>query len=186
MAGFVQSRVSTSSWFVKTVRSGARYSDGSLPPEVWQAGGVCPTLNTGDNTGEARATILTVTSLTGDRTHTLTSEGADASEDGTGRGTPIVAFSHTAGIDCKPSEDVTPTVLAGHDRMPAVSGHAVVRRLTPLECERLQGFPDGWTDVPGATDSARYKQCGNAVTVNVFDWVIGRIVAVDSSSEVAS
>ena len=33
----------------------------------------------------------------------------------------------------------------------------LIRRLTPLECERLQGFPDGWTDIPGASDSARYK-----------------------------
>ena len=32
-----------------------------------------------------------------------------------------------------------------------------VRRLTPLECERLQGFPDGWTDIPGASDNARYR-----------------------------
>ncbi|WP_369522169.1 DNA cytosine methyltransferase [Dysosmobacter welbionis] len=39
----------------------------------------------------------------------------------------------------------------------------LVRRLTPLECERLQGYPDGWTDVPGASDSARYKALGNSV-----------------------
>lgn len=39
----------------------------------------------------------------------------------------------------------------------------LIRRLTPLECERLQGYPDGWTDVPGASDSARYKALGNSV-----------------------
>ena len=39
----------------------------------------------------------------------------------------------------------------------------LIRRLTPLECERLQGFPDGWTDLPGASDSARYKALGNSV-----------------------
>ena len=39
----------------------------------------------------------------------------------------------------------------------------LIRRLTPLECERLQGFPDGWTDIPGASDSARYKALGNSV-----------------------
>ena len=38
----------------------------------------------------------------------------------------------------------------------------LIRRLTPLECERLQGFPDGWTDLPGASDSARYKALGNS------------------------
>ena len=39
----------------------------------------------------------------------------------------------------------------------------LIRRLTPLECERLQGFPDSWTDIPGASDSARYKALGNSV-----------------------
>ena len=39
----------------------------------------------------------------------------------------------------------------------------LIRRLTPLECERLQGFPDGWTDLPGASDSARYRALGNSV-----------------------
>ena len=48
-----------------------------------------------------------------------------------------------------------------------------VRRLTPTECERLQGFPDGWTD--GQADSHRYKQMGNAVTVNVAEWIGKRI-----------
>jgi DNA (cytosine-5)-methyltransferase 1 len=51
-----------------------------------------------------------------------------------------------------------------------------VRRLTPLECERLQGFPDGWTE--GQADSTRYRQMGNAVAVPVFEWVIARLVAV--------
>ena len=44
-----------------------------------------------------------------------------------------------------------------------------VRRLTPVECERLQGFPDDWT--AGQADSHRYKQMGNAVTVNVAHYV---------------
>ena len=39
----------------------------------------------------------------------------------------------------------------------------LIRRLTPLECERLQGFPDSWTDIPDASDSARYKALGNSV-----------------------
>ena len=39
----------------------------------------------------------------------------------------------------------------------------LIRRLTPLECERLQGFPDGWTEISGASDSARYKALGNSV-----------------------
>ncbi|HEY7821760.1 MAG TPA: DNA cytosine methyltransferase [Acidimicrobiia bacterium] len=50
-----------------------------------------------------------------------------------------------------------------------------VRRLTPVECERLQSFPDGWTE-PAVSDSARYKAMGNAVTVNVVHWILGRMV----------
>ncbi len=48
----------------------------------------------------------------------------------------------------------------------------LIRRLTPLECERLQGFPDGWTDIPGASDSARYKALGNSVAVPCVDFVL--------------
>ena len=59
-----------------------------------------------------------------------------------------------------------------------------VRRLTPLEAERLQGFPDGWTIPPGApgeseqSDSPRYHACGNAVTVNVAEWLGRRLKVV--------
>lgn len=49
-----------------------------------------------------------------------------------------------------------------------------VRRLTPTECERLQGFPDGWTE--GQADSHRYKQMGNAVAVPVVQWIIDRTI----------
>jgi DNA (cytosine-5)-methyltransferase 1 len=49
-----------------------------------------------------------------------------------------------------------------------------VRRLTPVECERLQSFPDGWTE-PAGSDSARYKAMGNAVTVNVVRWILSRL-----------
>ena len=50
-----------------------------------------------------------------------------------------------------------------------------VRRLTPVECERLQAFPDGWTE-PAGSDSARYKAMGNAVTVNTVRWILGRML----------
>lgn len=82
-------------------------------------------------------------------THTLTAEGHDASEDGTGRGQPIT----TEGVG--------------------------VRRLTPLEAERLQGFPDGWTE--GESDSARYRMLGNAVAVPVISWIAQRLVEVDET-----
>ena len=60
-----------------------------------------------------------------------------------------------------------------------------VRRLTPLECERLQGFPDGWTDIGewvdskgktrSTTDGARYKALGNSFAVPVVRWIGERI-----------
>lgn len=62
-----------------------------------------------------------------------------------------------------------------------------VRRLTPLECERLQGFPDGWTDVlhegRPASDSARYKALGNSMAVPVMRWIGERIAAVEAEME---
>lgn len=64
-----------------------------------------------------------------------------------------------------------------------VGGHGVaiettVRRLTPTECERLQGFPDNWTE--GQADSQRYKQMGNAVAVPVVSWIVQRLVEANN------
>jgi DNA (cytosine-5)-methyltransferase 1 len=104
---------------------------------------------------------LRAVGVLGEEEHTLTSDGSDGSdgsEDGTGRGTPVVNVTSASLTDDAP----------------------VVRRLTPTECERLQGFLDGWTDIPGASDSARYRQLGNAETVNVVEWIAHRIVAVES------
>ena len=56
----------------------------------------------------------------------------------------------------------------------AVATDIEVRRLTPMECERLQGFPDNWTE--GQADSSRYKQMGNAVAVPVASWIVERLV----------
>jgi DNA (cytosine-5)-methyltransferase 1 len=63
-------------------------------------------------------------------------------------------------------------------------GNARIRRLTPVECERLQGFPDGWTarglDASGkevtVSDTQRYKMLGNAVTVNVIEFLGKRVL----------
>lgn len=110
-------------------------------------------------------------------THALTSQGHDASEDGTGRGTPIVAFQPQAAGDSAMSIGPTSPCLQRTQRA-SIAGDGTVRRLTPLECERLQGAPDGWTD--GQSDSARYRQLGNAVAVPVFEWVAQRLVDVDA------
>jgi DNA (cytosine-5)-methyltransferase 1 len=192
--------------------------------------------------------------------HTLRGEGFDASEDGCGRGTPLVptytlairgrgdshdleyrtdgtanailtpnggragigvgaccypintqiAMRHEAlgegtGLGIGAPGDPGYTLQAGHSHAIAVadtltsngdahSGYRdekglvptgwAVRRLTPTECERLQGFPDGWTDVPyrgkPASDGPRYKALGNSMAVNVMRWIGRRIKLVDA------
>jgi DNA (cytosine-5)-methyltransferase 1 len=80
-------------------------------------------------------------------------------------------------------DDGLANTLNGFDTGDTRTTHAIatpmtVRRLTPVECERLQGFPDGWTqigtDEKPTADSHRYKQLGNAVTVNVAEWIARR------------
>ena len=59
----------------------------------------------------------------------------------------------------------------------------LIRRLIPLECERLQGFPDGWTDIPGASDSARYKALGNSVAIPCVEFIMAGIAgAIDNAA----
>jgi len=188
--------------------------------------------------------------------HALRGEGFDASEGGTGRGTPLVPFGEPIGFDARQSDvliygDKTgPLDTDGHlqaiafaqnsrdeVRLQAGDGQIVgalsaepgmkqttyvaydlrgreggaqfegphdsanlrassggssrsyvaasaVRRLTPRECERLQGFPDDWTLVPvrgkPAADGPRYKACGNSMAVPVMRWIGERIALVDS------
>ena len=58
----------------------------------------------------------------------------------------------------------------------------LIRRLTPLECERLQGYPDGWTALPGASDSARYKALGNSVCIPCVEYIMRGIALVDRAA----
>lgn len=74
----------------------------------------------------------------------------------------------------EPSYTLTASSQARHGVAAINNNNSVVRRLTPLECERLQGFPDNWT--AGQTDGHRYKQMGNAVAVPVVEWIIKRLV----------
>ena len=67
---------------------------------------------------------------------------------------------------------------------PATGGAVrLIRRLTPLECERLQGFPDGWTGVTGASDSARYKALGNSVAIPCVEFIMAGIVLALNTAE---
>ncbi len=158
-----------------------------------------------------------------DVAHSLRGEGFDASEDGTGRGTPWVAASLTRGAESagkggyagRWQEDdvnlvVEPFTLAvrgrdgGHDLefhqdgvantiqsacggrggtgVGAVAIKVGVRRLMPVECARLQGFPDNharipWKSKPAETcpDGPQYKAYGNSMAVNVMRWIGTRI-----------
>ena len=96
--------------------------------------------------------------------------------------TTAVRFSHTQGLDAQPTDDGTPTLRRNGGGMAAGVG-STVRRLTPLECERLMGWPDGWTDVPWngkehAPDSRRYAACGNGVVAPVAYWIGARLAEV--------
>ena len=156
--------------------------------------------------------------------HALRGEGFDASEDGTGRGTPLVPIAFSAkdyGSDAM--DNFSPTLRAGGhsgshanagvmpavafaqnqrgelrtsriasqlttgggkpgEGYPAVMTPSAVRRLTPLEAERLMGFPDDFTRIPyrnkpadKCPDGPRYKALGNSWAVNCADWLAERI-----------
>ena len=72
-------------------------------------------------------------------------------------------------------DEISSTVTAHeHKQFSDLVVEPIVRRLTPKECERLQGFPDDWT--ASQADSSRYKMMGNAVTVPVVEWIVNRMV----------
>ncbi len=160
-------------------------------------------------------TTMVAVGVTGDVAHTLKAEGADASEDGSGRGTPIVAFNSRMSVP-QVDIDMSQTLQAKNPQavaysiMPQNSGkdykarpvdvaqplmaggpvggnqggdyilQSAVRRLTPVECERLQGFPDNYTDIPwrgkpNSPDGPRYKALGNSWAVPKFIWLGKRI-----------
>lgn len=121
--------------------------------------------------------------ITGEVTHTLKAEGFDASEDGTGRGQPIVAAIHENQRAELTMSDTAGTIKCGGGKpgqgYPAVMAGMAVRRLTPVECERLMGFPDQYTNVPHrgkpAADGNRYKALGNSMARPCMTWIGQRI-----------
>lgn len=76
------------------------------------------------------------------------------------------------------SEELGFTILTGSSQYMSPDA-STVRRLTPLECERLQGFPDGWTAIEGASDTNRYRALGNSFAVPVVRWIGERIDMVE-------
>jgi len=272
------------SWFVKTIRSGARAADGSLPADVWTEGVVHPTLNLFD-VGDTRAVTLVIHwkpidegvvgplttgmdsprgSETSDSKHLVIGEevptypidtrnalrdpdkkdamnrqGLGVGEDGdpsptltslfvpavisteeaevssvfpiqntvigrkdtagpqgrghgdadgpmftldTGGGHAVAVAEEEKNLEPAAYDEFNDSISPVHHTLRAGTKQStgvfasVVRRLTPVECERLQGFPDDWTMADAKTvDSHRYKQMGNAVTVNVIGWIGSRL-----------
>jgi DNA (cytosine-5)-methyltransferase 1 len=115
--------------------------------ETWIEGGVMPTLNAFDN-GDVRTTVIVF--------HPHYHDGARVQGD--------------------TMNTLTSRMGTGGNNVSGVVTPTNVRRLTPVECERLQGFPDDWT--AGQSDSHRYKQMGNAVAVPVVEWIVQGIVDV--------
>lgn len=174
----------------------------------WWRDGVGPLRAEGENRPSRPSSLIA---------HTLRTPGAQASEDGTGRGVPLVIDGRNGtlqddiattlqacglGAGRGGNPNATPLIATFDPRnvtsaanrtrvepgLPANTLHQGglsvihhgVRRLTPRECERLMGFPDDWTAIQ--SDSARYRQLGNAVAVPVAAWIARRIVAVESEA----
>jgi site-specific DNA-cytosine methylase len=168
----------TNLWFTKRRR--AQSNDDY---ETWIEGGVVPTLNAFDN-GDVRATTIIFYGnrvsdirIQDDKINTLQARMGTG-----GNNMPLVAQvigiqntvigrSDTAGPQGKGhTEEGEPMFTVDTTSPHAIADNSIVRRLTPLECERLQGFPDGWTE--GQPDTHRYKQMGNAVAVPVVEWIV--------------
>ena len=84
-------------------------------------------------------------------------------------------------------DEVMNTITTGQSKEELILNKTKIRRLTPVECCRLQGFPDDWNEkgiidgeIVGISDTQRYKQCGNAVTVDVVQAVAERIYAQET------
>jgi DNA (cytosine-5)-methyltransferase 1 len=170
-------------WFVKSKRAQSKDDD-----ESWQRGGVTPTLNAFDM-GDTRTTVIIFQAhmsgevrIQNEVMHSLTAAMGTG-----GNNMPMACYpiqGSQIGRDDKNGpqgsgfgEEDGPMFTVNTTDRHAVASTSIVRRLTPIECERLQGFPDGWTE--GQTDGHRYKQMGNAVAVPVVEWIMERLVEHD-------
>ena len=150
--------------------------------ETWIEGGVIPTMNGFDNGDIRTTTVILMRQREGKPGG---GKGPLMSEDksltlATGNDQTLFVFhphrSDGVRLQGKTVSTLTAYMGTGGLNTPMVAT-SEVRRLTPTECERLQGFPDGWTE--GQSDTHRYKQLGNAVAVPVVDWLIRGITMID-------
>ena len=137
-------------WFTKS-----RRAQSVNDHETWIQGGVSPTLNSFDNTGDSRPTVLII--------------------DGT-RVDDVRIYE-------EPVQTLKERMGTGGNNVPFIAQKEAmhVRRLTPLECERLMGWPDNHTlpraDGKTNSDTTRYKMCGNGVASPVARWIAEQINA---------
>ena len=148
------------------------------------AGELSPTLRAMSHAGShPNAGGQVAVCITGDITHKLKAEGFDGSEDSSIRqGAPCGTMTQFG--------DLAGTLTARHDSSPCadrgmsiLNSGSAVRRLTPRECERLQGFPDDYTLIPWrgkpaseCPDGPRYKAIGNSKAVTVVRWIGRRLL----------
>jgi DNA (cytosine-5)-methyltransferase 1 len=126
--------------------------------------------------------------ITGDVAVPLTNRA-----DGTGTGPTVMqptssAFKYTMGAKARGigfAEEQSPTLSTQADSNAVLTPMMAVRRLTPTECERLQGFPDSYTDIKSKNkptpDGPRYKALGNSMAVPVMAWIGQRIEQVEAT-----
>lgn len=145
-------------WYTKRRRAQSVDDD-----ETWIEGGVSPTLNAFDNTGESRATVVIAYSIR---------EDAKAGN-----------FSATEIQTARALQSLWPSVQSHHAQT-FIVGDMQVRRLTPVECERLMGWPDNHTlnraDGKTNSDTTRYKMCGNGVASPVAQWIAEQINRIEN------
>jgi DNA (cytosine-5)-methyltransferase 1 len=165
----------------------------------WDGGQVSQTLDAVLQKGQTMPeknrfpAVLQPVCVTGSTTHCLT-RSMHSSEDGTGRGTPIVidraAFNQGQNALYTPRIEETElmdTLVSKGPHAVGVPPSMAVRRLTPVECERLQGFPDNWSQIPWkgkpaeeCPDGPRYKCAGNSMAVPVMRWIGEQIARFES------
>lgn len=176
-------------WYTKRRRAQSVDDD-----ETWIEGGVSPTLNAFDNTGESRATVLILDGTRVDDVRIYDDEITPCLKNRMGTGgnnVPFVAysiredaiagnFSATEIQTARALQAVWPSVQSHHAQTFIVDEEPmIVRRLTPTECERLMGWPDNHTlnraDGKTNSDTTRYKMCGNGVASPVAQWIAEQI-----------
>jgi DNA (cytosine-5)-methyltransferase 1 len=145
----------------------------SLSPSRWR---MAPTATTAAITGEVAATIGTPGSSVNASGPTVM-QAVGSFKPGQSAAARSIGYE----------SEVAPALEGGGggNNKPAVHVAMQVRRLTPVECERLQGFPDGYTNIPWrkkdeAADGPRYKALGNSMAVPCMQWIGERIAKVEA------